>query len=322
MSQEEQLSEEEYLRRHIESVEREKQLTSQKEAVAPEVDQGFGMAPDSARVGELQYFSIDTRELPCGVFYPKGSYIQIRAAKVVEIQYFSMVDDNNIYDILEKINYILSNCLKLKYPTGETKTYLDLKDPDKFFVIFLIRELTFQKGNYLTTKAICPVDGTECNIELKRANFEFHVPDEKIAPYYNPNMSCYSFETINDYLFHLSPPTIGIQKDLFEWVGKKNESGKKVNPAFLKIMPFLANGQNTIDTERLNALEKDFTDEEKMDDISFQFLNATVDLMKFGIKCVKSTCSCGQEVRSESIFPRGASSLFVIRDAFDRYIKK
>lgn len=322
MSQEEQVPEEEYLRRHIESVEKEKQLKSQKTETKSELDSDFGLASDSARVGELQYFSIDTRELPCGVFYPKGSYIQIRAAKVIEIQYFSMVDDNNIYDILEKINYILSSCLKLKYPTGETKTYLDLKDPDKFFVIFLIRELTFQKGNYLTTKAICPVDGTECNIELKRANFEFHKPNEKILTHYNLNMSCYSFETTNDYLFHLSPPTVGVQKNFFEWVSKKNESRKKVNPAFLKIMPFLSNGQNTIDTERLDALEKDFTDEQKMDDISFQFLNATVDLMKFGIKCVKSTCSCGQEVRSENIFPGGASSLFVIRDAFDRYIKK
>jgi hypothetical protein len=322
MSQEEQLSEEEYLRRHIESVEREKQFTSQKEAVAPEVDQSFGMAPDSARVGELQYFSIDTRELPCGVFYPKGSYIQIRAAKVIEIQYFSMVDDNNIYDILEKINYILSSCLKLKYSTGETKTYLDLKDPDKFFVIFLIRELTFQKGNYLTTKATCSVDGTECNIELKRANFEFHTPNEKIKNFYNQNLNCYSFETVNDYIFNLSPPTVGIQKSLYEWVQQRNAEGKKVNPSFLKIMPYLAHGQNSLDNQRLLELEKDFSDEEKMDDISFQFLNNTVDLMKFGIKCVKSTCSCGQEVRSESIFPRGASSLFVIRDAFDRYIKK
>ena len=322
MSQEEQLSEEEYLRRHIESVEREKQFTSQKEVVDPVVDQSFGMAPDSARVGELQYFSIDTRELPCGVFYPKGSYIQIRAAKVIEIQYFSMVDDNNIYDILEKINYILSSCLKLKYPTGETKTYLDLKDPDKFFVIFLIRELTFQKGNYLTTKAICPVDNTECNIELKRANFEFHTPGDKIKPFYNQNLSCFSFETVNDYVFNLSPPTVGVQKSLYEWIQQRNAEGKKVNPSFLKIMPFLANGQNSLDSQRLLELEKDFSDEEKMDDISFQFLNNTVDLMKFGIKCVKSTCSCGQEVRSESIFPRGASSLFVIRDAFDRYIKK
>lgn len=322
MDPEEQLSEEEYLRRHIESVEREKQISTKKEERSTETDDGFGMISDSARVGELQYFSIDTRELPCGVFYPKGSYIQIRAAKVVEIQYFSMVDDNNIYDILEKINYILSSCLKLKYPTGETKTYLDLKDPDKFFVIFLIRELTFQKGNYLTTKAICPVDNIECNIELKRANFEFHTPGDKIKPFYNQNLSCFSFETVNDYVFNLSPPTVGIQKSLYEWIQQRNAEGKKVNPSFLKIMPFLANGQNSLDSQRLLELEKDFSDEEKMDDISFQFLNNTVDLMKFGIKCVKSTCSCGQEVRSESIFPRGASSLFVIRDAFDRYIKK
>jgi hypothetical protein len=154
-----------------------------------------------------------------------------------------MVDDKNIYDILEKINYILSSCLKLKLPGGVTKTYLDLKDPDKFFCIFLIREITFQKGNYLVTTATCS-DGTECKIELRRENFEFWQPSDKIKRFYNPELRCFSFD-----------------------------------------------------------------------------LNSTINIFKFGIKCAKSIC-CGEEVRSESLFPGGSSSLFVIHDAFDRYLKK
>lgn len=320
MENEEKLSEEEYLRRHIENVERERKRQEPLPEFQPEPELESSGFNKGARIDELEYFNIDTKELPCGIFYPAGSYIQIRSASVLEIQYFSMVDDKNIYDILEKINYILSSCLKLKLPGGVTKTYIDLKDPDKFFCIFLIREITFQKGNYLVTTATCS-DGTECKIELRRENFEFWQPSDKIKRFYNPELRCFSFETTNDFIFHIAPPTIGIQKNLLDYVQSQNNRGKKVNPSFLKIMPYLTNGQNNLSEEKIMELEKDFSDPEKMDDISFQFLNSTINIFKFGIKCAKSIC-CGEEVRSESLFPRGASSLFVIHDAFDRYLKK
>ena len=59
-----------------------------------------------------------------------------------------------------------------------------------------------------------------------------------------------------------------------------------------------------------------------MDDISFQFLNAAVSKMTFGIKELKKTCTCGEEVHTDMQFPNGASSIFVIHDAFEAYIKE
>ena len=61
---------------------------------------------------------------------------------------------------------------------------------------------------------------------------------------------------------------------------------------------------------------------EKMDDISFQFLNSAISKMTFGIKELSKKWECGAEVHTEMQFPNGASGIFVIHDAFEAYIKK
>lgn len=79
-------------------------------------------------------------------------------------------------------------------------------------------------------------------------------------------------------------------------------------------------GRTTITQEGIKAKLVEF---EKIDDISFQFLNAAVGKMTFGLKELKSDCvSCGMEVRSDMNFPNGASGIFVISDAFETYIKE
>jgi hypothetical protein len=49
-----------------------------------------------------EYIFINVESLPAGRFYKKGTKIAIRAAKVAEIQAYSMVDDNNFVDVVEK----------------------------------------------------------------------------------------------------------------------------------------------------------------------------------------------------------------------------
>ena len=79
-------------------------------------------------------------------------------------------------------------------------------------------------------------------------------------------------------------------------------------------------GRSSITIEGIKSKLQEF---EKIDDISFQFLNAAVGKMTFGLKELKSTCGgCGLEVRSDMTFPNGASGIFVIHDAFEAYIKE
>jgi hypothetical protein len=304
------LSEEEYLKRHLQELEGKVDIP-----VQPKLK----VEVDNSTVDNLKYFSFDVKEFPCGIFYPVGSMIQIRAAEVKEIQSYSMVDDTNYYDIVEKMNEMLSACVRIKYPNGNIGSYMDLRDPDRFYLVFTIRELTFQQGNSLVTKSSCSC-GKEIQIELKRENFQIFDVPEKLKKYYNPANRCFTFETVNGDIYNLAPPTIGLQKAFTDYIVKENAEKRKPNMSFLKIIPFVLYDRTTITQDGIKAKLDEF--QNKMDNLSFQFLNSAVEKLSFGIEKVVKSCSCGLEVHSDMIFPDGPSALFVIHDAFEKFIKE
>lgn len=310
------LSEEDYLKQHLSEIDKQNTPTSNFQTT--DTNMYHRPAELNKTASDLQFFNFDINSLPCGQFYPKGTLFLIRAATVKEIQAYSMVDDTNIYDIVEKMNDMLASCIRLKYPDNKMGTYLDIKDQDRFYLIFMIRELTFQQGNNLGITKICTC-GKSVELELKRENFILHQIDDALKKYYYPELSGFSFETINNKEFTLTPPTIGLQKAFTDYIIKENNENKTTNMSFLKIMPFLLNGRNSISFEGIKSKLLEY---ENIDDISFQFLNAVVNKMIFGIKEIRKQCSCGLEVHTPMEFPNGASAIFIIPDAFDAFIKK
>lgn len=312
----ENMSEEEYFKQHIQNLE------SENSKVNPNTDifeKMTSIQNQNSRVEDLQFLSFDIKETPCGRFYPKGTLLMVRAAQVKEIQSYSMVDDNNFYDIIEKMNDMLQSCVRIKYSDGKMGSFLDLKDPDRPYVIFLIRELTFQKGNSLTVKINCSC-GVENSIELKRENFSFHEIEERLNDFYNSSKGSFVFNTINDKQFELTPPNIGIQKSFTDYIIKENQEKRNPNLSFLKIIPFMLGSRTNITNDGIKSKLREF---QEMDDVSFQFLNSAVSKMRFGIKELKKKCnSCGVEVHTEMAFPDGASGVFVISNAFEAFIKK
>jgi len=310
----ENLSEEDYLKKHLGDLEAGKNHFNN--------DLPFDDAKpvvESARVNDLQYFNFDVSQLPCGRFYPKGTLLMVRPAQVREIQAYSMVDDNNFYDIVEKMNGMLQSCVRVKYSDGKIGSFLELKDQDRLYLIFLIRELTFQQGNSLSVKAICPCDNSEVQVELLTKNFVFHEIDEKLDKFFSHSSSSYRFQLKNGRDYEVTPPNIGLQKAFTDYIIKETNEKRTPNLAFLKIIPFMLAGRTSITIDGIKAKLKEF---EEMDDISFQFLNSAVGKMTFGIKELKKMCECGEEVRTDMQFPNGASGIFVIHDAFEAYIKE
>ena len=313
------MNDEDYLRKHLEEIEQNKR--AQENTKFTNTDIPFEVKESHAettKTSDLQFFNFDIKELPCGNFYPQGAVLMIRPAQVREIQAYSMVDDTNFYDIVEKMNDMLQSCVRIKYVDGKVGSFLDVKDQDRMYLVFLIRELTFQQGNTLQVNSICGC-GQELGIELKRDNFVFHEIDEKLAKFYNKNSGSYHFSTINGKSFEMTPPNIGLQKAFTEYIVKENNEKRSPNLAFLKIIPFMLNGRSSITYEGIKAKLKEF---EQMDQVTFQFLNAAVGKMTFGIKELKKKCECGEEIRTEMQFPNGASGVFVIHDAFEAYIKE
>ena len=85
-------------------------------------------------------------------------------------------------------------------------------------------------------------------------------------------------------------------------------------------MPFLLGERNNIDKKEIKELLKTFQD---LSVDSFQFLNSAINHMKFGIEKLRKICSaCGKEVHTDMTFPNGASGIFVIHDAFERYLEE
>jgi hypothetical protein len=314
MSNNPEMTEEEYLKRHLQDLDHANNVKNGIETDdLPFVEQNA-----STRTSDLQFFNMDIRELPCGKYYPTGTLFMVRPAQVREIQAYSMVDDTNFYDIVEKMNDMLQACVRVKYPDGKITSYLEIKDQDRLFLIFLIRELTFQQGNALAVTAKCSC-GSEVKIELTRKNFIFHEQDAKLEKYFSLSSRTFNFSTVNGKYFELTPPNIGIQKAFTDYIIKENQEKRTPNLSFLKIIPFMLAGRTSITYDGIKAKLREF---EEIDDISFQFLNAAVNKMTIGISEIKSLCECGQEVRTDMQFPDGASGVFVISDAFDSFIKE
>lgn len=306
------LSEDDYLRKHLEGLENK---SSDKNNISTPITQNHS---DNTRSSDLHYFAFDAKQFPSGRFYPAGASIQVRAALVKEIQAYSMVDDKNLYDIVEKMNDMLASCVRIKYLDGTVASYLDIRESDRFYLIYLIRELTFQQGTTLTTKVKCSC-GVENQVELKRENFIFHEMNSKIEKFFDPSEQAFKFTLKNNRQYKLGVPSIGLQKTFTEYIIKENAEGRKPNMSFLKVIPFLMYDKKNVKIDDIYAEIPKF---EEMPDISFQFLNSAVEKISFGIKEVTKLCSCGLEVRTDMIFPDGPSALFVIHDAFDQFIQE
>ena len=274
----------------------------------------------------LGYLSVDLKILPNGIFYKPGTQIKIKAATVAEVQAYSVVDDANMIDVTEKMNQMLSSCVKVIHPNGAIGSYKDLKDGDRIFLIFMIRELTFQQGCNLAKDTQCSSCSHDFKINFRSTGnatqpktFVCYEMDEKIAKYFDNDNKVFSI-TVDDEIYRLAPPTIGIQESFFSEIKRNVQSEKTPNVSFMKIVPYLLWDRNSITDEGIKKKEEEF---KKMSMKTFQVLNKMVDLMKFGIKELMQPCpKCGSEVRTTMTFPAGASGIFIIPDPFADLDKK
>lgn len=278
---------------------------------------------DVSVTDDLHYTNVIIEDLPSGRFYKTGTKIKIRAAKVSEVQAFSVVDDKNFMDVTDKMNELLSRCVIYIFPNGGKGTYKDLKDGDRIFLTFMIRELTFQGGNTLTKPVQCT-----CNHKFEipfratsgkagKATFVLHEQDEKIERFFKPNECAYEIVN-NGVSWKVAPPTIGIQESFYDEIKRNVQSDLKPNVSFMKMTPFLLYDRSSITEEGISSKLEDF---DKMNDLKLsQVINTLINNMTVGIKELKTECpECGSEVRTPLTFPNGASTLFDLPNILDEF---
>jgi len=308
---------EEYLKQYINGEELNKDNDRSKQ---PEFEQP--KFKSNMRVSDMEYENVPLYELSCGDFYPEGMKILVRAAKVTEIQAYSVVDDKNIYDITEKMNDMLKTCVKVILPNGNNGSFFDIKDADRVYLIFYIKERTFQAGNNLKLDCECEACGHEFGVNMQRKHFVKGEMPEDLKPYFDSTTKMFHFDIINGDSIQLGMPTIGIQKEFYEYIKDTVKDEKSPNMAYLKTDPFLIPNRSKITAEGIKKRVSDF---KMMDPDTYQFINSAINKIDeaFGIKEIQSKCpECDEEVRSKMKFPGGASTIFVIPSAFDEFIKK
>lgn len=262
------------------------------------------------------YIEIYSSEFPSkGIFYGKESKFLIRAASVNEIKQFSTMNEEDPYSVDDALNQILKSCLVYR-DSNMMKSYKDLKEEDRIYVILAIRELTFVKGeNALTVKTICNECGTENQINITKDSFDSNEPDQKLMRYYNEDLRLFEVKTKSSGIIKIQAPSVGIMMEVTKYMQKTQMEGKKLDKAFIKTLPYMVSDWRGLNDKTISNLQMDFM---SWNATQFQTVNALIEMCKVGVKeNITSVCEnikCQAEVIAPISFPNGIKSIFIISD--------
>ena len=267
----------------------------------------------------LGYHPLDFEEIPSkGLFYPSDLEVHIRAAGVEEIKHFSTLQEDDLYDVEDKMNHIMKMCTRFKSKMKPNFQWKDVLVEDRFAFILAIKELTFAyPENKLTLEATCPECQQKTNIELKRENLQFNQLDEQLAGYHSEEERALMIRTRSYGIIKMLPPNLGVQKVVTDYIRDKARKGEYYDKGFINIFPYIQHEWRGLDNKGIFRKESDF----KMDMTNkpklYQLYYNLAERLNVGIKSdLKAKCNnCGEaEVTTPISFPDGLKALFIISD--------
>ena len=257
-----------------------------------------------------------------GLFYPEGSKIAIRPAETREIRHFSSIDEDDLLDLNEKLNFVIEKCSVISFPSSGVVSYKELKQEDRFFLIMAIRDLTFLQGEnriILTPetgckdKRACPINS---GIELRTGVLSSYDIDPRVMKYYSPETRNFVFPVRKiGKEIAMFVPSIGVMDAVSSFAVDCGRRGIEVGDDFIKIAPFLFENWKGLTNEIIlqRMRESDSWSKEE-----FSLYYQLCESIKIGTELdVNLKCpTCGAEVTAPITFPGGFKSLFVITDIF------
>lgn len=259
-----------------------------------------------------------------GIFYPEGTTLELKAATVREVRHFSTLDENDATSVEEKAKLILSNCVRLRFSNGEG-SYKDLKEEDKFYLLFAIRELTFIKGEgkmFVDVKCgpACKGDGSWSEkVEITKDVFSYYKVDPRLMSKIDENTKSFivSHPRVGDIQLYV--PSIGVLDAVKQYMKKKVEKGEKVDQSFVQVASFLFPEWRGLTDQVIRNKEVEAA-AWGMD--RFSAVKALTEMIRFGVKTViqRKCGDCGAEVAAPLTFPGGIRSLFFVSDIVDEIL--
>lgn len=253
-----------------------------------------------------------------GMFYPEGTTFSIRAASVAEVRHFSTIDENDPLDLDDKLNMVIDKCLQVKFPDKHAN-WKDLKEEDRFCLIFAIRALTFKNGEnklFVNLKCgqTCLGDGSYTEkIELSNDNFEYYTIDPKLMRYYSQAEKCFVIPSKEVGTIKLYIPSLGVTTFIKNYLRDKQRKQEFFDRTFAKVASFMFADWRTVNDSMYKKAEQDsFGWNAKKLSVMLKL----VELIRFGVKTklTRQCNKCGAEVSAPLSFPGGVRSLFLYGD--------
>lgn len=259
----------------------------------------------------LGYHNVGVHNLPsAGLFYPEGTQISIRSAKVSEIRHFSTIDENNVLDVDEKLNAIVESCTKV---TNETRllSYRDLCEEDRFYLILSIRDLTFPEPESSLKVDHLDKKGKKHEIPVVKENFQYFKIPAELDKYYNKDSRSFQIETKSFGTISMKPPTIGVMQKITGYIKDRQQKGLPIDQSTLQIIPYMSTEWRGFDEKAIFDFEIEM---EGWGNKKFNLIYTLAEKMKIGVQpnMLVNIGDLGEEVPIG--FRDGIKSLFIVQD--------
>lgn len=259
----------------------------------------------------LGYHNIPLLSLPSGgMFYPEGTQLSIRSAKVAEVRHFSTIDETNVLDIDEKLNTIVDSCTRITC-TSKRLSYKDLLEEDRFYVILSIRDLTFPEPESSLKIEHTSKKGEKHDIEIKKDYFQYFKIPVELDKYYDSDAKSFLIETKSFGTIEMKPPAIGVMQKITAYIKEKQQKGLKVDQSVLQIIPYLHKDWRTFNDKTIFEFEIELNG---WTNKKYNLVYTLAEKMKVGIQ-PNMIVQLGDEEEEVPIsFRDGIKSLFIVQD--------
>ncbi len=267
-------------------------------------------------IEDIGWIKVNLSNLPTqGAFYPQGTEITIRAALSSEIRHWSTIDEEDLFGIDDACNRIAEKCTKIRFQ-GHLGSFKDIKELDRFFLIFAIREFTFKRGeNNLSVSFKCKDCDKVSNKNITKEMIPHYIPDEKLQERFSEEERCFHLNLKNGDHLKLFLPSLGVMDFIKSFVKNKAQKGEDYDKPFIRWAPFLfPDWKNLTEKVYQTAVQDSMTWSNEKISVANWFVSAMEKTVSSNLK---SKCDCGSEVTAPLTFPGGVKSLFLISDISD-----
>lgn len=265
-------------------------------------------------IEDIGWIRVKLDTLPSqGAFYPEGTEITIRAAATAEIRHWSTIDDEDLLSLDDALNRIVDKCCKVRFPRM-AGSFKDLKEIDRFFIVFAIREYTFKKGeNMLNVTFNCQNCGKNDTVGIIKEMLDYFAPADELQPRFLEDERCFHLKLTTGEDIKLYLPTLGVMSYIKSYIREKAQNKEDYDKAFLKWAPFVFADWRLLNNATYHKMLQD-SYSWSFDKISV--VDWFVEIMQKTVKAeLKHECTgCGSEVVAPINFRGGVKSLFLISD--------